>query len=99
MGGEIAAFLMGAQNVTEICFMRASLVCLYVDSRWRRKRVFRGGCGPKLRHPAIYVYWYPGMMAAGGSQIAFVLSSVFLAPRSGALLPFRIATRVPKDNF
>lgn len=41
-GGEIAAFLMGAQNVTEICFMRASLVCLYVDRRWRRKRVFGG---------------------------------------------------------
>lgn len=44
-GGEIAAFLMGAQNVTEICFMRASLVCLYVDRRWRRKRVFGGDAG------------------------------------------------------
>lgn len=79
LGGKIAAFLMGAQNVTEICFMCASLVCLYVDRRWRRKRVF-GGMRAEAPASAIYLHWYPGAMAAGGFQIAFILSSIFPRP-------------------
>ena len=55
-----------------------------------------------LRHP-LYIFSRFRPLAFAEPWVSFKLSSVFLAPRSGALLPFHIATRVPTvilyDNY
>ena len=86
-GVKLAASLMGAQDAAEICFMRASLVCLYVDRRWRSQRVL-GGCGPMLRHP---LYIFSRFRALGLLQnLGFLSSSLrfFQRPFPARSCPF-----------
>ena len=55
-----------------------------------------GGMGAHAPASAVYLFPVPGLGLCE-PWVSFKLSSVFPAPRSGALLPFLIATRVPKE--